>query len=197
MQPLGRRTWSLLIALGAVLLALAGYKLVKIGFSLRKPPIVASAPKHVEETFESLMAKGEQAPAKELYLKALALNPMSAQAHNNLGYLLLEEGQLPEAERHFKQAIDLDPSCSECFNNLGFLKTRIGQYTEAESDLKQAIVLSEKHPEPYYNLGVLYEKNGDIGNAIYFYESFLRHMPDKKSADYLQVENRVLTLKGK
>jgi Tfp pilus assembly protein PilF len=189
MQPLGKRTWGLLIAFGAILLAGAGYKLVKWGFSAKPKPMAVSIPKAAEENFESLMAK-------ELYERALSLNPTSAEAHNNLGYQLLEKGQFIDSERHLKQAVDLDPSCSECLNNLGILKTKQGQFTQAEGYLKQAIIINEKKPESYYNLGVLYEKNGDTGNAIYFYESYLRHSADKETPDYLQVENRILKLKG-
>ncbi len=189
MQPLGKRTWGLLITFGAMILAGVGYKLARYAFSPKPKPVAVSVQKVPEETFESVMVK-------ELYEKAIKLNPASSEAHNNLGYQLLEKGQFLEAEAHLKNAVDLNPSCSECLNNLGILKTKQGQLAQAESYLKQAIIQNEKKPEPYYNLGVLYEKNGDTGNAIYFYESYLRHSTDKSSPDYLQVENRILKLKG-
>ena len=95
------------------------------------------------------------------------------------------------------QATELDPACSECANNLGVLRIRQSKALEAEELLRTALTLNDKNPEPYFNLGVLYEINGDVGNAINSYREFTKRSLDTKSVEFLQVENRILTLTGK
>lgn len=200
MLAFNKRTKILLAVLGALLISVLAFLLFRA--KLQTPPKPAVTVK--VESFSSIMDRAQTLfkqnrlnESQEIYQKALITNPNHAGLHNDLGFILLEKNLLIESEKHLAQAIELDPACAECNNNLGILKTLQGKSTEAEQLLKLAMTLNEKYPEPYYNLAVLYEKNGDIGNAISSYEDFLKHSDNKNSLDALQVQNRILMLRGK
>ena len=62
--------------------------------------------------------------AIKAYRRGLALNPLSAIGHNNLGQLLLQDNQVLGALGEFKVAIQLDPSLSPAYANLARLFLR-------------------------------------------------------------------------
>jgi eukaryotic-like serine/threonine-protein kinase len=64
--------------------------------------------------FYSILAPGEAFPrAKTAALRALEINPASAEAHTSLAYSTLYHAwDLPEARRQFRRAIDINPKYS-------------------------------------------------------------------------------------
>jgi tetratricopeptide (TPR) repeat protein/ferredoxin len=68
---------------------------------------------------EALTAQGRPAEAQEALREALRLEPDFAQAHYNLGGLLLEERQIVEGEQHFREAVRLQPAMAAAHYNLG------------------------------------------------------------------------------
>ncbi len=61
---------------------------------------------------ENLTAKGRKS-AEDSLSKAIEINPDYAEAHLQLGYLLLGDGKTPEAKEHFKKYLELKPDSSE------------------------------------------------------------------------------------
>ena len=63
--------------------------------------------------------QGDLDAAAEAYRAALELDPDSASAHNNLGFLLSQQQQWQPALLHLRSAIALDPHSSMAHCNLG------------------------------------------------------------------------------
>lgn len=199
-----KRTKFLFVILTVLVFAIAGMEIYQSDLFRKPAPKLEPKRSDLSQNLNTIISKaealyeqGRSDESLQLYLKALTNNPNSSKLHNNIGLILLQKEQLAESEKHLVLAIELDPVCSECNNNFGLLETRQNKALEAEKHFKEAIILNDQYGQPYYNLGVLYEKNGDRGNAISAYEDFLRHSTDKKSLLYLQVENRILTLREK
>ncbi len=53
------------------------------------------------------------------YHRAVELKPDFAEAHNNLGNVLKDQGKLAEAEACYRRALELKPDVAEVHNNLG------------------------------------------------------------------------------
>ncbi|MBI1820253.1 MAG: tetratricopeptide repeat protein [Nitrospirae bacterium] len=68
--------------------------------------------------------KGKNELASEFFLKALAIKPDDAVAHNNLGFIFNELGRREEARVCYEMAIALKPDYAEALKNLEELKKK-------------------------------------------------------------------------
>lgn len=66
------------------------------------------------------------------YRKALVLKPDYAEAHNNLGTALTDQGKLDEAIACYRQALVLKPDYAEAYSNLAFCLNYSDKVTAAE-----------------------------------------------------------------
>jgi len=76
--------------------------------------------------------------AEAAYRRAIASQPRSAVAHNNLGTLLRELGRREEAERSYREALRLDPRYVFAHNNLALLLEMAGRFGEALEHARRA-----------------------------------------------------------
>jgi len=65
------------------------------------------------------------------YQKAIALDPLYAAPHNDMGILLEETGRLEEAQRSYEHALVIDPDYVDAHANLAILYERLGQNERA------------------------------------------------------------------
>jgi tetratricopeptide (TPR) repeat protein len=70
--------------------------------------------------------------AENSFARALALDPASAAAHNNLGWAREAEGDDNAALGHYQRAIELDPGMSVARVNLAKLLGKAGRHHDAE-----------------------------------------------------------------
>jgi predicted ATPase/serine/threonine protein kinase/TolB-like protein len=78
--------------------------------------------------------------AKEMALKALALDADLAEAHSSLGMILQDyEYNFENAEREFQRAIELSPNNPIPRQSYGILLTELGRHDEAEAHFKKAL----------------------------------------------------------
>ena len=70
-------------------------------------------------------------------LSRIALKPNYADAHNNLGNVLLSQGKLDEAAARYEQALALRPDYAEAHNNLGNVLWKQGKLDEAAAGLSK------------------------------------------------------------
>jgi tetratricopeptide (TPR) repeat protein len=106
------------------------------------------------------MERSEPARALEAYEHALALDPLMAEAHVNVGRVLHVAGERGRAEPHYRQAVKLDPDDPTPHFNLGVLLEESGRKDEAVLAYRQAIVRDPDFADAHCNLGLLLESLG-------------------------------------
>jgi tetratricopeptide (TPR) repeat protein len=105
--------------------------------------------------------------ARAAFEKALANHSGHAEAHNNLGTVLEEEGMLAEAEAHFRKAVELNGSYRLARFHLGRIHANQRRYREAIEELERAAAGAEDESTPtyLYALGATQARAGDTVNA--------------------------------
>jgi predicted TPR repeat methyltransferase len=113
---------------------------------------------------EHCTAQGKLQKAEKIYRKILALKPDLAEAHNNLGDILLKSDRRSEAKFHFSRAIALKPSIGAFHNNLANALSSEGQHHEAIAAYRTALSF---HPlaEAHNGLGSALGHVGEIEQA--------------------------------
>ena len=84
--------------------------------------------------------------------KAVALDPLDAEARVNLGIILQGLGRLDEGEEHIRQAIALKPDFAEAHTTLGIVLQDLGKLDEAQDSFIKAIELNPSISEASKNL---------------------------------------------
>jgi Flp pilus assembly protein TadD len=98
---------------------------------------------------------GGSIEAMRYYRQTLAINPESAEAHNNLGVVLGSQGQIEEAILHFQQALAIRPEYADAHNNLGIAFGSRGQVEEAIVHFRRALELQPGTANARQNLDAL------------------------------------------
>ncbi|MHB9839361.1 tetratricopeptide repeat protein [Paraburkholderia terrae] len=102
-----------------------------------------------------LLDQQRMTDAEALLRRAIALNPLYAVAHYNLGLLLMEIGASQEAQVSMRCALELHPEFTEAHVSLGALLTDAGQFSEAEAALRRGLAFDEMHASTHRHLGRL------------------------------------------
>jgi tetratricopeptide (TPR) repeat protein len=100
------------------------------------------------------------------YRKALELNPVYTEAHNNLGETLAGRGAAEEAISHFEKAVQLDPKHAVAQANLGAALAQIGRLDQAIIHLQKAIEIKPDAVDIRMNLGFALMNKGMYQEAI-------------------------------
>lgn len=104
--------------------------------------------------------------ARDAYRRALELDPHHAEAHVNLGRLLVESGRAEEAETHFRAVLADQPGHATAWFNLGIALEDRRRPAEAIKAYEQAIAADRRLADAYYNLARLYEQAGKRAAAL-------------------------------
>jgi tetratricopeptide (TPR) repeat protein len=135
------------------------------------------------------------------WTKALALNPESDKAHNNVGLLLVGVGRFGEAVPHFEKTLQINPEYPAAHSNLGVALAGAGKPDEAVAEFEKALAVDPESAEAHNNLGRILERKGDLDQAIAHFEKAFRAAPDSASVranlgGALAAKGRTLALKG-
>jgi len=86
------------------------------------------------------------AEAQAMFEQAIRDNPNFAEAHNNLGFTLREQGpqNYAKALQHYNRAIQLKPKMPETYACRGVLFAKMGRKADAEKDLATLRKLNSK-----------------------------------------------------
>ncbi len=129
-------------------------------------------------------ARGDLEGAVEGYEASLALDPGSAEVHNNLGNLYRGLGRLEDAEAAFRLAIEADARLAEAPLNLAMLLAQTGRARDAVALCRKALALRPRFPEASQSLGFLLEQEGDLDGAMQCYGDALAARPDYPEARF-------------
>jgi tetratricopeptide (TPR) repeat protein len=132
--------------------------------------------------YEHLLARAPTAPALEgfatvlaglgrfeaaarRYRDALALEPLSARLHSNLGYMLHCIGDFHAAIHHCRRAIQLDPALAEAHLHLGNTLLALGELDSAANCYRAGIEVAPDHAALHTALGMAERSLGRLDAA--------------------------------
>src|SRR5262249_54888470 len=87
------------------------------------------------------------ADALPQFERALQLDPLYADAHNNLGNALAELGRIDDAVPHWQRAIELNPNMKAAHGWLATALQRRGDRAGAVRHFRAAIAAGERRPQ--------------------------------------------------
>jgi len=114
----------------------------------------------------------------------LAIDPNFAEAHNNLGYSLLQAGRVKEAYAHFQRALEINPKYAEAHNNLGNCLLHAGRVNEAIVHFQRALEINPNYAEAQNNLANSLFQAGRVKEAITYLQKALEIQPAFAEAHY-------------
>src|ERR1700690_3086376 len=123
---------------------------------------------------------GRYADPELFYRTALALNPASAAAHNNLGTVLDKlPGRMPEAIAQYEEALRLSPNAPEGEENLGTVLLKDpARHAEAAAHLEAALRIRPGRKSAHDKLAAaLTDLPGRLPDAIAQYQASLQIDP--------------------
>lgn len=122
--------------------------------------------------------------SESLWTHALACTSENAFAHNNLGFVLFQNGDINDAITHYQEALQINPNMKEALNNLGNVMLQKGDLDGAIVYYQQALQINPDYAEANNNLGYALFQKGDVDEAIRHYQLALQINPDFLEANY-------------
>jgi tetratricopeptide (TPR) repeat protein len=147
------------------------------------PPTGANAAnaaneKVAEEWFQRGLALEETgAPVEDAvaaYRKAIEADPKASGALVNLGTIAFRMRRLKEAATYYTRAMEADPEYPLAHFNIGNLNDEQGNFPVARKHYLEAIRLNPRYGDAYFNLALLCERNGELLQAIGYWQAYLK-----------------------
>ena len=116
------------------------------------------------------------------YSEALSFSPprqpeFAALVHNNIAYVLVQQGKLPDAIAHYRRAIAIRPELPESHLDLGATLVMAGKAADAVPHYQEAIRLKPGMAPAYNGLGAALALQGQRREAIPQYREALQLDP--------------------
>lgn len=134
------------------------------------------------------MDAGRLDEATRFFEQAIAVDPTSPDAHNQLGLCYSRRNMLLEAAGEFRAALQANPQFLPSLNNLGSVEYRHGNYDEAINYYRKALDQKAGDPEIEVNLASVYRdkatyvggatRNDDYRQAVSLYQRALAVSPN-------------------
>ncbi len=105
-----------------------------------------------------------------------------AQAYNDRGVTLAEQGKIKSAIAAFNQAIKIYPTFENAHNNLGLALSSQNQFAEAVAAFKQALAINPQNLETYNNLGIALGSQGNFIEAISVFNQAVQINPNEPTS---------------
>jgi len=138
-----------------------------------------------------LSRRGEDQLAARHYLRALEINPQSADAHFNLAVVLARHGKTKEAAAHLATACQISPRDVTWFEKLGSLLAKLNQFEQAAVFFAEAVRLNPTNSAAHYNLGIALEQSGKWEEAHTQLAEALRLTPTDGDVHYAFSRNLI------
>jgi tetratricopeptide (TPR) repeat protein len=131
-----------------------------------------------EHWFQRGLALEESgAPVEEAvaaYRRAIESNPGAPGALVNLGTIAFRMKKMKEAAAYYARALEADPEYPLAHFNLGNLHDELGLLGDARRHYLEAIRLNPRYADAYFNLALLCERNGELLQAIGYWNFYLK-----------------------
>ncbi len=98
--------------------------------------------------------------------KLIELEPESADAHYNVGYMYMRQDQYSEAIPIFKKAIELNPDMEYAYMNLAVCYSQINQYSNSIEVLRKLVDKQPNNADAWLSIAVNYLKMKRWRSAI-------------------------------
>jgi tetratricopeptide (TPR) repeat protein len=161
-------------------------------FGTRRPVIpdpLLERVRSLRETARDLLAEaarlgeaGQLDASIAMQLKALELDPGTAQAHVNLISLYGRTGARDKAREHYEAALTLDGSVADAHYNYGVLLASERREPEAAEAFRKALAVNPFHPAAHNNLAALLARSGRYAEAATHYRQTLANDPQHHTA---------------
>lgn len=135
------------------------------------------------------------APSIKVARKKVEDNPKSADAHNDLGWALRQNGKLEEAEKELRAALQLDDTIAYGHSNLSVVLLDTNRVGDAVKEGERAVAIDGTSPIYRVVYGNALAANGKLDEAIKEYGEAIKLRADYENALYNL--GRVLHMKGK
>ena len=113
-----------------------------------------------------------------LFTHTLACTPDNYNAHNDLGYDLLQKGRVDEAMVHFQKALQIYPDFAAARYNLGLALFKKDKVDEAIAQYQKVLQIKPDSADVRYDLGNALLQKGKVDEAIAQYQTALQIHPD-------------------
>ncbi|HEY6896835.1 MAG TPA: FkbM family methyltransferase [Rhodocyclaceae bacterium] len=123
-------------------------------------------------------ALGDLHKAETLWRAAITALPAFAEAHNDLGILLMETKRFEAAEAAFRRALEIHPDYAPTHNNLGIVLMEMQRFEAAEVAYRRLLEIQPGNAEAYCNLGVLLKVMKRFAEAEKAYRRALEIRPE-------------------
>ena len=115
---------------------------------------------------------------------AIKINPVYAEAYNQLGVALTESGKYDKALIALTEAIRLSSEKAVFYYNLGYLYNQLGKFKPAIDALEKSRRLAPDYFDALLNLGYAYGRQKEYRNAISAMREAVELKPDDAPARY-------------
>lgn len=105
-----------------------------------------------------------------------------AEAHNNKGVELAEQGRVAEAIAAFNRAIKIYPKYEKAHNNLGLALGSQNYFSEAAVQFQQALAINPQNIETHNNLGIALGSQGKFSDAISAFQQAIEIEPNNPTS---------------
>src|SRR5262249_20269952 len=107
--------------------------------------------------------------------KALQIDSGYADAHENIGMVLVQQNNQDEGIEHFRRAIEIDPARYETYTKLGAALASQRRYDEAVAAFSKALDIAPDYAPALANMGFAQQRLGKTEDAISTLDRALRN----------------------
>jgi tetratricopeptide (TPR) repeat protein len=129
----------------------------------------------MENNYGNYLNEAGQQPEKaiEHLKKSIAINPESAEVHNNLANILIKLNKIDEAIAEYKLAIKCKTDFPEPHHKLAIALVKQNKIDEAIKEYYEALRLDPDNVDKLSNLGFELAQKGNYSHAVEFYNKAL------------------------
>ncbi|XP_075887213.1 protein O-mannosyl-transferase TMTC4 [Nelusetta ayraudi] len=111
---------------------------------------------------------------RSLFTSALAVCPLNAKVHYNVGKNLADSGNATGAIGYYREAVRLHPTYVHAMNNLGNILKERNELVEAEQLLSKAVSIQRDFAAAWMNLGIVQNSLREFEKAEQSYWNAIR-----------------------